>query len=891
MRGISKLLIISLLFVSIVVINIGFFNKQLVANEVNSEGDSNQVIDLNGMTQDQIAVVLDEDKKTQDFIVLDNKQLTALRGYDVIEIVADEDFSKVNSTMYGEYGIYKINGHYVFCIEPGYDTLNSAQLVEPSGSIYDKFQVDSKLYISHVISSAIDHYQKNENQDYIFAGQLLIWDYVSSNEAETIGNAMESWNPEYLNSWTINNSIYLPQIKVIEQDLVEWNTLPSFLGPNSSEPKQYSLNYDLSEKLFTITLVDSNQVWDQKYAAYGTFGDYTLSNPIGSDNLKVTTKSPAQEYSIANKFTWTPTISGTSELYDAGQDLIYVGAAPQSGYVSFKTSEYPKGGFKLTKLGEQKDGTTKPLSGVQFELSSVTDSSFKQIYTTDSNGAISSGTTLKPGSYHLVETSAPTEYVASYQQDFTIEPGQITELNGGQAIVNELYYNRIHFQKVGQNFNSNNSQLIPLADVEFDLYQELTNPNQIVDESDVWLETLKSDENGMIDSGRLYEGHYILEETTTNSGYILDSTPIPFEVTNDGTLKTDSVIDLGVFENQVITGQVELSKIGVGSCKQASECGIPLNQVTFDIYSDINNNFELEEDELEPVDQIVTDDVGYGISNQLKYGHYYIQEQASTHDNYQINDTRYEFTIEENDRIVEINQGQPIENSEKTGKIEIYKSGESLSNDNTDIQKLSGAEYSVIDQDGNVVEVIITDDQGHGTSNQLSFGQYQLVETLAPVGYKIDPQIVTFEITEENYQQYQVYDLNDQLITNQIEVSKIDSANEQELPGAEIEVSDLETKQVVEKWVSTDQPHIFDINYGNYQICETSAPAGFKKLTDCTEFTVTEDGISQQFTLINKRVKMAITGATSKRTWILIIVAMMLILVVSLYVRQYIRKL
>lgn len=889
MRGISKLLIISLLFVSIVMINIGFSNKQLAASEVNSEVDSNQVIDLSGMSQDQIAEVLDEDEKTQDFIVLDKDQLTALRGYKVTEIIAAEDFSKVNSSMYGEYGIYKINGHYVFCIEPGYDTLNSAQLVEPSGSIYNKFKANSKLYISRVISSSIEHYNQTSNEKYIFAGQLLIWDYVSNNEAATIGNAMESWNPEYLNSWTINNSIYLDQIKVIESDLSEWNTLPSFLG-SSTNPKQYTLDYDQSKKQFSIVLVDSNGVWDRKYESYGNFGEYTLSNPAGKNNLKVTSQSQNLKYSQSKKFTWSPTISGTSELYDAGQDLIYVGAAPKSGYIKFKTAEYPKGGFKLTKFGEQVEGTNQPLAGVKFEVTSKSNTSFDQVYTTNSQGVINSTKTLVPGNYHIKEISAPTEYVVNYQQDFIVQPGQITELNEGNPVINNLYYNRIHLEKVGENFDNVATQVIPLAEVEFDLYQELEEPNDIIDESDILLDTLVSDQNGMIDSGRLYQGNYILEEKSTNSGYILDLNPISFEVKNDGSLKTDSVIDLGVIENKVISGQVELSKLGVGSCKLAADCGVPLDQVTFDIYHDINNNLELDENELEAVDQIITDSDGYGISKSLKYGHYFIQETTSSHDNYQINNRVYDFTIETNHQVAEINDGHPIENSEKLGKIEIYKSGKSLANDNQEIQKLSGAEYSIIDTDGNLVDTIVTDAEGYGAATELSFGQYQLIEAIAPVGYKLNPQVIDFKINQETYQQYQTFEVSDEVITNRIEISKIDSANEQELPGAEIEVRDLSTDQVVEKWTSTDKAHVFDINYGEYQICETTAPAGFKKLTSCTDFEVTEDGVTQSFTLVNKRMKMAITGATSKRTWILILLVMIVILLVSLYARIYVSK-
>ncbi len=885
MKGISKILIVMLL------LGCGFSSIQtkIVASEVDSEQQNQEVVNLTEMSQTEIAEYFDQDPQTQNFIVLNEEQLTELKGYTVTEIVAKEDFSVVNSTMYGEYGIYKINGHYVFCIEPGYDTLNSAQLVGESGSVYSKFSSASQTYISRVISSSVANYEATDNNDYIFAGQLLIWNYVSTNEAETIGNALESWNPDYLQSWTIYNSRYVDQIRVIEQDLDEWKTLPSFLG-TASNPKKYTLNYNQSSKNFSVTLTDANQVWDSKYSWYGSNGAYTFSNPPGKNNLKISTKVANPSYTKTLRFSWTPRLSTVSELYDAGQDLIYVGAKPQSGYLKINTTELPKGGFELTKQGETIAGSPSPIAGVEFLVTSKFDNSFSKLYATDDNGKIKTKMELKPGQYHLSEKTAPSKFVASYEQDFVVNPNQTTKLNKGSPIVNKLYYNQISITKVAENNINDDSDLYPQANVEFELYQEGSQPNQIIDEDDRLIETLVTDQSGVATSQKLYEGDYLLQESKANPGYILDQTPIGFTVANDGEIASEEVIDLGEINNQIIKGQVELDKVGVGSCKLATECGIGLANVSFDIYSDTNKNFELDEDEQTPVETIITDEAGHGISSPLKYGHYFIQEVATTHDDYLLNDIIYDFTIDANGKTVIINDGMPIENSEKTGKIELFKSGESIQNDNQDIQKLNEAEYTIYDQDQNVIETLVTNENGYAISDDLSFGSYKLIETVAPVGYAVDSTPVEFEVTNDNYKHIQRYEFSDQVIANQIEISKVDSANSQELPGAEIEVKDRSTAQIVEKYTSTDKPHVFEVNYGSYEICETSAPAGFKRLKQCTDFEVSEDGVSQKFTLVNERMKMAITGATSKRTWIIMMLIMLIILVGCLYLKVYTKK-
>lgn len=1132
MRGITKLLLTLVVLGSALILSLITIDRQLEASEVgssvlkteeppstSSEQENeleSELIDLTGMTQQQVAEALDTDDRHQNFIILNDEQLASRRGYKVTEIIAEENFSEVNSTMNGEYGVYKINGHYVFCIEPGYDTLNSAQMVTESGSIYSQFKESSQTYISRVISSTIGNYERTGHQEFIFAGQLLIWNYVSTNEAEVIGNAMESWNPDYLTSWTIYNSMYINQIQVIEEDLAQWSTLPSFLGSSPTRATEYTLDYNSTNKNFSITLVDDNKVWDSKYAWYGVIGNFKFSNPTGRNNLMISTPIARTSYTQPQKFTWNPPVSGTNELYDAGQDLIYVGAKPQSGYIKIKTEAIPKGGFELVKKGNSASGEQIPLQGVKFKVTSVGDNSFSHIYTTDVNGKISTKKTLEPGLYHITEISAPSDYQPNYEQDFKVNPGKVTEINGGKPIINNLYYNKIKFKKVGQNFDNNSTNLYPLKGVSFELYEEVGIANQIVDGQDKLLETLNSDQNGVVTSGKLYQGDYVIKEIATKPGYIVSEEQYPFKINNDGKVENGTIVDLGQIENDLIHGKVELNKVGMGFCQEASECGVPLAQVEFEIYSDANNNLILDSEEQVPVDTLITDQSGYAISNSLKFGHYFIKEIATNNSDYQLSETVYDFTIDTNNQIVQLNDGQPIINElyynkikfkkigqnfdnsddqlyplsdvsfdlykeqgeanqiidgsdkliatltsnqqgivesdklyqgdyiikesstkpgyvvsdqqysfiisndgkiengtvidlgqlendvihgkmelnkvgvggcqqvmecsvplnqvefeiyddsnnnfkleeaerlpietlktdkngyavsddlkyghyfikettsnhpaykvsntiydftidtnnkivqlnggqaiineEKTGKVEVYKRGESLSNDNHNIQFLNGAEYQILDSNDRIVDTLVTDGSGYASSIPLSFGKYSLVESKPPRGYVLDPSVYSFEINNDNYTQNISFQLSDQVIKNKVVINKIDSANGEELPGAELEVMDRNTNQVVEKWTSTDEAHNFEVNYGNYQICETSAPPGYKRLTECTDFDVTEDGVQQSFTLVNQRMKIAITGASSKRIWIIVLLVMIIILLACIYVRIYIKK-
>lgn len=870
------------MILSVVYVMFGMATSKLTASEVDQS-----VIDLSGLTNREIAQKLDKSPKTQDFIVLNDEQLKQKSGYRITEVVAKEDFSNVNSTMWGKYEVYKVNGHFVFCIEPGYDTLNNGQSLGETGSVYSKFSKSSKTYISRVISSSVGNYKKTNNDAFIFAGQLLIWDYVSANEADVIGNAMASWNPEYLNSWTINKSVYSPQIKVIEKELSTWSTLPSFLKSSSSQAKPYVLTYDKGKDEFSITLKDTNGVWDEKYANYKTVGDYKLSNPAGKDNLKISTRKEQVTAYKSTDFSWSPYISDTKELYDAGQELIYVGATPVKGYIKFKTEPYPKGGFELRKEGEQPEGKPLAISNVKFK---VTGTGFDKDYTTDSLGKITVTNELVPGKYHIKEISAPTKYNMNFEQDFTVNPGEVTNLNSGNPIINTLYYNKIRFLKVGQSFVNGDGEVSPLSGVKFELYKEAGDANQIIDEGDELVAELVSDEEGIVESGKLYEGNYILKEVATNPGYLLNTQTYSFKVSNTGEITNKTTIDLGTLTNEVIEGRVQLEKIGVGSCEKLEDCSVPLKNVKFDVYADVDNSGDIDESESIPITQIVTDNTGIGISGMLKYGHYFLKEADNPYNNYQMTDTMYEFDIDEPDQVVYVNDGKPIENSEKTGAVEITKRGESISNTDKDISLLAGATYQISDEKGKVIGELTTDKGGKASLENLSFGKYQIKETNAPEGYVVDSTPYEFEINDDTYEQPIALEFSDDVIKNKIEISKVDASNKKELAGAKLVVRDRNTREVVEEWTSTTTPHEFEVNYGEYEICEIAAPAGYKQTTSCTNFEVAENGISQSFKIENKRMKIAITGSSSKRTWIIILLIAILIVLMTLYIRIYIRK-
>lgn len=162
--------------------------------------------------------------------------------------------------------------------------------------------------------------------------------------------------------------------------------------------------------------------------------------------------------------------------------------------------------------------------------------------------------------------------------------------------------------------------------------------------------------------------------------------------------------------------------------------------------------------------------------------------------------------------------------------------------DATTNKELPGAHLVVKNADGKVVDEWDSTTEVHVIKG-LKPGKYTLTETIAPEGYILSTETITFEIksdgsvtkvTMKNYQE-------DKPIP--ISISKQDITTGEELPGAHLELKD-ENGKLIYAWVSTDEPFIIEdgLKPGKYYLSETIAPEGYELSTEVVEFIVKEDG-------------------------------------------------
>ncbi len=150
--------------------------------------------------------------------------------------------------------------------------------------------------------------------------------------------------------------------------------------------------------------------------------------------------------------------------------------------------------------------------------------------------------------------------------------------------------------------------------------------------------------------------------------------------------------------------------------------------------------FEVKDSEGTVVDTITTGENGVGTSKELPYGSYTVEE-VNAPSGYELSEESKNVTISSNGETIELT----FENTKILGKINILKV------DSIDESiKLSGAEFEIRDLEGNILDTLITNEEGVANSIQLPYGNYIVIETKAPEGYVLNDFSENVTINNEN---------------------------------------------------------------------------------------------------------------------------------------------
>ena len=181
-----------------------------------------------------------------------------------------------------------------------------------------------------------------------------------------------------------------------------------------------------------------------------------------------------------------------------------------------------------------------------------------------------------------------------------------------------------------------------------------------------------------------------------------------------------------------------------------------------------------------------------------------------------------------------------------TIKVEISKK------DLTTMEELPGAELTITDKDGKEIDRWVSSDKPHYIE-KLPAGDYTLTEVKAPDGYAF-AESVPFTVLPTG--EVQKFEMRDDVI--KVVISKKDLTTMEELPGAELTITDKDGKEI-DRWVSTDKPHYIEkLPAGDYTLTEMKAPDGYA-FAESVPFTVLPTGEVQKFEMQDDVIKVEIS--------------------------------
>lgn len=363
-------------------------------------------------------------------------------------------------------------------------------------------------------------------------------------------------------------------------------------------------------------------------------------------------------------------------------------------------------------------------------------------------------------------------------------------------------------------------------------------------------------------------GSYHIAETKPPYGYA--GTDAAFDVTLAWDNQTQEIVaaDTVEFHNEREKAKVGIYKTDLESGKYLA--GAVFNLYTADDIYDADGNLVFAAGELVATspetnaDGTTYFDCDIPIRGE-KYGSSTHKDAATNSGKYIVKEIRAPLGYYVNEAPMEVTftyDGQVVQVLESTctdKPTEMRVSKRDLTND----EELPGATLTIQDMDGNIVESWVSTDTPHRVTGLHLGDAYTLTETRPADGYALADDI-TFRLLQKvdedgnNLQEAEVYYLTtknflfwtwddwkllddatvimrDDII--KVEISKKDLTTMEELPGAELTITDRDGKEI-NRWVSTDTPHYIEkLPAGEYILTEITAPDGYD-IAESIRFTV-----------------------------------------------------
>ncbi|EAC4663600.1 hypothetical protein AC260_05065 [Listeria monocytogenes] len=410
---------------------------------------------------------------------------------------------------------------------------------------------------------------------------------------------------------------------------------------------------------------------------------------------------------------------GTSILYKKADRQSLVDFYLQdTGKAKLKVNVKKLGGVRVKKIDSQTNKAL-PNTTIKFEYGNTS-----KTVVTDANGiaelvGIPEGTQVK-----ISELLAPSGYHNIGEVKTTIiRPSETTEL----IFNNNKQMGTVKLTKSGQEFGASMpNDNYTLKDALYGIYNSI----------DERVGELITDEKGYAESNSLSLGQYYLLEEKAPSGYLLSEEKLPFEIKYAGQ-------DVAVTNTEVQAVDVE-QKGTAKLIKEDAETGdIAQGKATLD--GAVYELYRSSDDKL--IDTVTIENGQAQSDNLLLDSYYWLEKEAPT--GYLLDKEKHAFDLTYNSEAEEADVTITVKEQVIKEKIKVMKYDEVTK----EPIKNNAATFKVKDiQTGEFIEhdgqlEFMTDQSGEFVTEDLPYGEYELIEIIAPTNYQreMEPTKITID--------------------------------------------------------------------------------------------------------------------------------------------------
>ncbi|MBF2419790.1 SpaA isopeptide-forming pilin-related protein [Listeria seeligeri] len=751
--------------------------------------------------------------------------------------------------------VLKQDNKKVFCIESGIPA-NSGEGYTPETFINAKKDLLSKI--------AYYGYTKTRQSHYDYAvTQVMIW--------EELG--------DQYHSSTIPN--YQQRKAEIMAMVKKHDTLPSWHNQEVTIKVGDSLTLKDSNSVLTDMTLESNTT----NAVLKQNGNTVVLTPSAKSNNGSITYRKVPQNEV-----------GASIVYKKPNEQTMVEFhLDSSKQANLKVNIIKLGNVKVQKIDED-TGKPLPNTKLRFEYAGTT----KDI-TTDANGIAEIKDIPQGTKVIITEVTAPNGFVNKGEiKTVTIEPNNTVEVR----IDNKAQQGLLKLTKSGNKIvgieqtKSDYGDLYsfifdyrPLANVTYDIQavEDVTiGGTTHAKAGDVVATVTTNDAGELTNMPYLYLGKYQAVEISAPTGFLIDSTPIPFEFVYAGQeieLVIESVQATNEFQSLKLSLLKNEERIESWSGNKPIIEEIPANEKVFGLFT--NEDISLESEITLPKDSLLhigTVEDGQLLLTGLQYpeGTYYFKELNAGTD-HQLLEKHYEFEFKAMDNqktkeiVVTENEDTPLLNKLHFNQFSLKKLNEQANLDKNqgytfEYVESKGAIFTLEDSKETIIQTVTVNDKSLATFHSIPVGTFYLKEKKASSeNYVLTDETIRVESTKEGIQVFDenntligeqkadevtiLFELKNDLIKGNVELIKTDIITGETLPNTGVRILDKEQNVVIEG--KTNEKGIFKFRQlpkGIYYFQEFEAPVGYQIDETPLKFEIKEDGETVKVDMTNRKV-------------------------------------